>query len=379
MTTPTLQKFQAVATALKSQFIERDAIIESLLAALASGQHVLLLGLPGTAKSALANALAASITGATKFAWLLTKASPPEEILGPISLAGLEKDEFRRVTVGKLPEAHIAFLDEIFKCNSTVLNAMLSILNERTFYNGGAAITVPLLTAVGASNEYPTDPELGALYDRFLVRWWVEPISDGDLFVKMLQVPEPKGLPGAIDFADIEQARSEVRQIKILPNILATLRDIKLAGEAKGIVVSDRRWRQALRYLRAIAWYDGKTEVEEDHFMALADCLWREHKERSAVAQFIGKVSNPVLIQAIELFDACKEQVKDAEKKDGEEGFAWSVRVGKLYQEMAKVLKRLEELANANPGKTKVQTIHADVSRMATDLKTRALKSAGMA
>jgi MoxR-like ATPase len=84
--------------------------------------------------------------------------------------AGLENDRYVRKTDGYLPTAEVAFVDEIFKANSAILNALLTLLNERLFDNGNQRLPVPLLCLVGASNELPESEELDALYDRFLIR-----------------------------------------------------------------------------------------------------------------------------------------------------------------------------------------------------------------
>ena len=101
----------------------------------------------------LADELCRRIEGANYFQWLLTKFSTPEEIFGAVSLKGLEEDDYRRVTMHKLPEAHIAFLDEIFKANSSILNALLTVINERVFHNGRERVQVPLITMFGASQR----------------------------------------------------------------------------------------------------------------------------------------------------------------------------------------------------------------------------------
>src|SRR5262249_53586943 len=115
---------------LAATFLERDEPIEGLLCALVAGQHVLLLGPPGAAKSELAHEVCRRVTGARYFQWLLTRFTTPEELFGPVSLRGLEKDLYVRVTEGKLPRAHVAFLDEVFKASSSILNTLLSVLNE---------------------------------------------------------------------------------------------------------------------------------------------------------------------------------------------------------------------------------------------------------
>src|SRR5712692_6341422 len=176
---------------LNQNFQERAELIDGALCALLSGSHVLIIGPPGTAKSMLADELCQRIEGANYFQWLLTKFSTPEEIFGAVSLKALEADDYRRVTANKLPEAHIAFLDEVFKASSSILNAILTIINERLFHNGRQVGPVPLLTLFGASNELPEDDELLALYDRFLLRFVVAYIGEEFHFLKMLQAKEP--------------------------------------------------------------------------------------------------------------------------------------------------------------------------------------------
>jgi MoxR-like ATPase len=168
---PVQQKFVATRRELSAALIEREGEVDLILTALACQEHALLVGPPGSAKSLLLDALM-SWTSGRRFTALLTKFSCPEELFGAISVRGLKEDRFVRVTAGKLPEAHLAFLDELFKASSAILNTLLRILNERVFEDGdGSLRQVPLLLCVGASNEWPSPEdggrELAAVLDRF--------------------------------------------------------------------------------------------------------------------------------------------------------------------------------------------------------------------
>ena len=130
---------------------------------------MLIVGPPGTAKSALVRHLA-RLVDARYFEYLLTRFSEPNEIFGPIDIKAFREGTYVRRVEAMLPDADIVFLDEIFKSNSAILNALLSILNERRFFTGSASIRVPLCSLYGATNEIPNDDALGAVFDRFLVR-----------------------------------------------------------------------------------------------------------------------------------------------------------------------------------------------------------------
>eukprot|EP00971_Amphidinium_carterae_P295290 5864380-Amphidinium_carterae.1 len=172
--------------------MERDVEAKLLMLAALSGEHLFLLGAPGTAKSLLARRLSTLCAG-NFFERLLTRFSVPEELFGPLSLQALERDELKRKTEGFLPQADVAFVDEIFKANSSILNTLLMILNERYFDNGREREHVPLWCVVAASNELPDTDELDALYDRFLLRRCVQRVSTEaviDFLSLALEVPK---------------------------------------------------------------------------------------------------------------------------------------------------------------------------------------------
>ncbi|MEX1368158.1 MAG: AAA family ATPase, partial [Nannocystaceae bacterium] len=159
--------------------VERDVAVRLALLSTLAGEHLLLIGPPGTAKSMIARRLRLALADAVYFERLLTRFTVPEELFGPLSIRGLEEDRYERLTQGYLPAASVAFLDEIFKANSAILNALLTLLNERAFDNGTKRTAVPLAAVVGASNELPDGPELDALFDRFLLRMHLGPVSEG--------------------------------------------------------------------------------------------------------------------------------------------------------------------------------------------------------
>ncbi|MGH7803266.1 MAG: AAA family ATPase [Candidatus Binatia bacterium] len=268
---------------LNQQFAERSEVIDGALVALLARHHVLLVGPPGTAKSMLADELCRRIEGARYFQWLLTRFSTPEEIFGAVSLRSLEADEYRRVTTGKLPTAHIAFLDEIFKANSSILNAILTVVNERQFHNGRGAEPVPLVTLFGASNELPEEDELAALYDRFLVRYVVDYVREDFRFLRMLERAAEPAPRTTMTLADLESLQSDAASVAVSAGVLRLVAECRRELGRKSIVASDRRYRQSLDVLRAHALIAGRTEVGELDLAFLEHVLWRDPNERSEV------------------------------------------------------------------------------------------------
>jgi MoxR-like ATPase len=276
------ERLRRVREELAQMFLERSEVIDGALAALLAGQHVLLIGPPGTAKSMLADELCRRLEGASYFQWLLTKFSTPEELFGAVSLRALENDDYRRVTTHKLPEAHIAFLDEVFKANSSILNSVLTLMNERRFHNGREPMDVPLITLFGASNELPEEDELQALYDRFLLRFVVGYIADEFRFLRMLQA-RPAATRTIVTLSELRAVQEAVHRVAIPQHIFRSLTDMRRELGRKQIVASDRRYHQAVGLLQAHAFLAGREAVAEDDLFFLENVLWHDPNERHEV------------------------------------------------------------------------------------------------
>lgn len=308
-------KFKAIEQELNQKYFERKEVVRGLLVALLSKQHILLLGPPGTGKSALGDDLCKRI-GGNYFKKLLSRTSAPEELFGPVSIKAYENDEYRRITARRLPEAEISFIDEIFKCNSAVLNSLLGVLNEREFENNGQILTVPLQFMIGASNELPEDrEELGALWDRFLLRFVVKYIKDPRNFENLLLGNSSPATCTTLAKTELEQAQQEAAKVDIstVINQLFVIRD--KMQELK-IEVSDRRWKQSLNLLRANAWIEGRSVATEEDLEILIYSLWQEPEQISSVKTEIMNLSNPFDREAMDLMDQATELYQNAIQAD---------------------------------------------------------------
>jgi len=299
---------------LSSLFVEREEVIDALFLGLLSQEHVFLLGPPGTAKSLLVEYFAKCLD-ASYFRWLLTKFTTPEELLGFYSLPDLEKGVYRRITKGKLPEANIVFLDEIFKASSSILNSLLTIMQERIFFNDSKPQQCPLWILVGASNELPQDASLKALYDRFLIRVPVKYISNQDAFINLWNIDfdNNSNLP-TIDKNKIEELIRERKNITIAKELLELLLELKLQLESEGFKLSDRRWIKVKKVLQAKALLEGKSQVEAEDFLPLYMCFWRKEEEIEKVKEIVIEVAIPELGVILELEKSVSELEQEVEQ-----------------------------------------------------------------
>lgn len=221
--------------------VEREVLVDLVALAAVTGEHLLVIGPPGTAKSEAVRR-AARATGATVFEYLLGRFTEPSEIFGPVDLRKLRDGLVETETRGMLPEAEFAFLDEVFQGSTAILNTLLGILNERTFRRGHTHIACPLRVCVGASNALPDDESLAAFADRFLLRAFLEPIPSPRLEElleggwSLSQRPVVRG--ASLSHLDRLAAVARAADLAVVrPNIAHAVRLLRAAG----ILLSDRR------------------------------------------------------------------------------------------------------------------------------------------
>src|SRR4051794_8075974 len=337
---PLQAKFATARREMSEALIERDSEVDLTLTGLVARENVLLVGPPGCAKSMLLDSLMSWMRG-KKFSILLNRFSCPEEVLGTISVAGLKSDCYRRVTTGKLPEADLAFLDEVFKASSAILNTLLKILNERTYEVGdGTVIKVPLKLAVAASNEWPspeTGKELAALFDRFALRKSVRPIVTASGRQRLLWGANhsPK-LTTSITPAEVDEAHERAMKLPWTDEAKQALEQIVRELAKEGVQPGDRRQFKAVGVARAFAWLGGAERVEPEHLEVLQHVLWDSPEEQpEKVAQVIARVANPTGMRLNQLLLECEQVLASTDVRNLSQAASAAAKLGEIERQLA--------------------------------------------
>lgn len=241
--------------------VDRHVLVDLVALAAVAGEHLLVLGPPGTAKSQAVRQVARAL-GGRYFEYLLGRFTEPSEIVGPVDLRRLRDGVVETQTSGMLPEAEVAFLDEVFLGSTAILNTLLSLLNERTFRRGATALQVPLRVCVGAANHLPDDEGLAAFADRFLLRCFVEAVGDAQL-EELLEGgwrADHTAVPATASLADLDRLAAVARAAE-LTAVRPKLAEAVRALRAAGVALSDRRVVKLQRLVAAAAALDGRADA----------------------------------------------------------------------------------------------------------------------
>ena len=300
----TLEQLSAEAQSLRDRlnrfrvglgrhFVDKQPLVDLMVVAAVAQEPLLLVGPPGTAKSDLVIKFkdALGLSGIDYFEYLLTRFTEPSEVLGPIDINELRSGRYLRREKGKLPTARLVFLDEIFKASSAILNSLLTVINERKFYQDGVPVPVRLKVLFAATNEIPEHSELGALKDRFALKAACRSVQETH-FVELLDagidsmvnkdLNRKPWVEGHASLEDVMKAHRYLtllmakkeprdREVFFREEVMREFRRvIRTLVREDEVFVSDRKLIKLYRLLRTRAWIVHGGAVEREDLQLLA-------------------------------------------------------------------------------------------------------------
>ena len=311
------ERMSKLLNKMREGIIDKDESTRLALLCAVAGENIFFMGPPGTAKSMISSRLYKIFKEDTKyFEFLMSKYSAPEEIFGPIKLEGLDRGVYKRRTDGYLPTAHIAFLDEIWKSGNGILNSLLTIINEKKFRNGPAETEeeladeklgkygkVPLQICLAASNEFPASG-LSALYDRFTVRTYVNPVKTSNDLFKLcmdsfdeLDVSDVKDILLNVD--EIKEWQNEIKKIGLPQEIQEVIVGVRQemnrlneeqSNSSEKYYVSDRRWKKIVHLLQTSAYLCGRNDIDLMDCQLISYCIWDTARQFDEAKTIVEKI-----------------------------------------------------------------------------------------
>ncbi|WP_208511792.1 AAA family ATPase [Variovorax paradoxus] len=283
--------------------VGRDQLAELIVLAAVAQEHLLVIGPPGTAKSAVVRRVAQAL-GGRYFEYLLGRFTEPSELFGPVDLNKLRAGTVETDVSGMLPEADVAFLDEVFLGSTAILNTLLGVLNERRFRRGHTQLHCPLRVCVGAANALPDDESLAAFGDRFLLHAFIEPLPDHQLEAMLSGGWRSDHAPaaGGGALADLDVLCRHLQQVDLggaQPALANAIRQLRQAG----VTLSDRRIVKSQRLLAAAAVLAGRLQTSEADLWPLLYVLPTHEAQQSArdvLRDVFANAAHPHLLSAVE-------------------------------------------------------------------------------
>ena len=346
-----LCKIRAVIDELNVEIAEREELIECIFIALLTKINVFILGRTGQAKSHVINEIRKRIVGAKQFERLLSKQTDEDVLFGRIDLKSLLNGIPKMITTGKIPDAHIVFLDEIFKSNDAVLNSLLTVLNERRYTNEGEVIDIPAISFMAASNEIPNfnnadEQILRPLYDRFELKIVTQYIKDRDNRLRLLerkQRGESGQIASTITLDDLYTIQKEVASVSVPASINELMDDILCDLRGLGIHVSDRKFLNYYPMAQAKAWLNGRSTIEPADLSVMQFYFWTTEEDIPVIRKVLDKYClSPLQVEIKEIISLADESYNEFNTNIAAGATATSSMI-KLREELKRVYRMVNK------------------------------------
>lgn len=342
---------------LNDHFIDRTEEIHTLILAILSRQHILLLGRPGVAKTNMVTAIS-HLFNVSFFRRLVNQFTSPDELFGPTSIKAIKEDINRRNLKGKAGDSDLVLLDEVFKGGPSILNTLLALMEERVIDNSDKQgndqlVNAPLMSLIGTSNEVPArDEGLEAFYDRFLIKLMIQPLKTEADISRLLSL-QPMDYENAptISREDLVVAQTTISSMSLPQSVIKSMLVLWEGLRDNEIWVSDRRFKTSVTVMAADSWLKGYSDINIDSLRILANIFWTESEHMLEVKKLVISSLNPDESIAADIKLAAIEAM-DSITPDSDQG-----DVLQIADQMKTMLQQLEKFESTSV----IATIITDV------------------
>ena len=322
----------------KDSFIERNELTTCIFTAMIAGENVATVGLPGTGKSMIIRTIAKNILQAKYYETIVDKYTKKSDLLGEVSIPAMKEGRREIFIQDTFADCNFAFVDEFFKASGATSNAMLGVLNDKRAWDGNQYVDCPLISCVVASNEYPNAKELGALWDRFPLRYHVLPIQSEDNFERLI-FQDSFDVDSPINLTDIYNVQAMVGTVGFCKGAFEVLKELRLKMIAYKIYVSDRRWKKAIKIMKAYAVLQGKSSIDRECFNILMHMMWDKPSQRTTIVNIIEDLppmATPKQLREGQFKDRCNSLQEEWEEHK------WNIKTASVRHTGGSLVERTE-------------------------------------
>lgn len=280
------QRLKDLIVELEGKMIEREEMIRLILLCIFAKNHAFLIGEAGVGKTYATQLISKSISDGVFWEKMISKETKNIDVLG---------DEGRTIDIkDTIAGGDFVFLDEMFKGEDTLLNALLGVMNERRIHIKGEAVPIPLSTMFSASNELPTGEKIQPFVDRLLLWYEVKKISklENQIRFNRGEFDKSQEIKNSFKKEHIEFVSNLTKKMNMSDEFSMLLTQIKNGMSRIGLKCSDRKFGPnfVIKALLTSAVLNGRSDVNYSDFILIKHFGWSSLQDRRTLLVLLNNI-----------------------------------------------------------------------------------------